>query len=167
LRGHIASSHSDVLDAFDIGWEVLGPSGQADWLQIGIFARGSALFPFTWESWTGPILEEIRKTGGPYGPPGGFRTLTTAGSLSTLTALISKKMDHSGSLYGIPEIPLTAPVYHSPLKEGVAAFAASVIMEVEMKQILERLKKEIEQNGLDAIRKYYPGLPSSNYYGPT
>lgn len=44
----------------------------------------------------------------------------------------------------------------SQLKFHIASEAAGMIVGLEVGKIIEGLKKEIEENGLDAVQKYFP-----------
>jgi hypothetical protein len=140
----------------------LGPESQAMWLSGGSVGFGIALPPF-WKSWT-----EVR-----------YDQLQTAPTVNislqdfrnSLTELICKEMPHVGALYGIPDLPrknndlqIGNGTFHfgghhrraEVSTYDVAGQAVKAILNVELGKLLDTVRNDILENGLDAVRKWYP-----------
>ena len=82
-----------------------------------------------------------------------------------ITTAIAAKLEHEGSFFGIPEIKTreklsTVEVSWYPqggLKAATARVIGDRILSVEIEKVVERIKEEIKENGVDVIRKYLPG----------
>jgi hypothetical protein len=160
LREHIATSHSDVLEAFEKGWQVLGPEVQNRWI-----ARGLGGDVRAWQSWVDVCLEESIGVAKP----------RAEAIHDHLTGLIKERLTHAGEVFGLPPMAYVArPAYITPEGETismnesfladdgrwqihrVARAAAKNILHDELLKLSERLEKDIKENGLNAIRQWYP-----------
>ena len=93
----------------------------------------------------------------------------------TLALLIRENMPHAGALYGIPEIPGEETGIgevdedNSDLEEQlvghdgnpltaylIAEHAAEAILNAQLPKIVEMVRNDIKENGLQALRKWYP-----------
>ena len=59
-----------------------------------------------------------------------------------------RKLPHSGSLFGIPNVPGTPDI-----RDRVSKIAAAMILRKATAGIIKCLEKEIEKDGVDVLRK--------------
>ena len=107
----------------------------------------------TWKSWTFVLYDALPS----------YLGVNGLSFDHELTTIIKSKMEHSGSLFGIPQLPVSysersiLPGFN--LKDLIAVNAARAMMDKAMRKVFADAKEDIEKNGLDAIRKYYPAIP--------
>src|ERR1700736_5644099 len=135
LRMHIAKVHPDLLPAFETGWEALGPKLRAIWLKAGILTTNRKYDHWRrWDSWI-----KVR-----YSLP--YET-KSANCNEKLAIIIQNTMEHTGSLFGIPELPQPKEnprlFPQDNLKKRIADKAAKIMLQTEMAKVFERLKGEI------------------------
>ena len=83
-------------------------------------------------------------------------------------------MQHAGSLYDMPEIPMEnttngvdendsddeeltgQPGANPGTADLVAEHAAEAIMNAELPKLVQMVRNDIKENGLEALRKWYP-----------
>ena len=63
--------------------------------------------------------------------------------------LIRSNLSHSGSLFGLPHITGTRDI-----RGEITGVVAEMIIRKEIANFIQRLKEDIERDGLDALRKY-------------
>jgi len=63
-----------------------------------------------------------------------------------------RKLPHSGSLFGLQDIPGSQDI-----RNQVSKVAATIILQKAAAEIMASLEKEIEKDGVDALRKYVFG----------
>jgi hypothetical protein len=150
LRTHIASVHPIILKDFEAGWNRLGRRIQMKWQEGGIYVPRGGHDTKTdhFESWTCVLDSE----------------LTANAPLSQLLNEFSNWLvttqEQEGSFYKVPELSgfILRPLRTSGIKYNVGRAAATAMLSREVERMIERLKGEIEVNGLDFIRQYFPDL---------
>jgi hypothetical protein len=140
----------------------LSPASQMTWLARGITGFGMNPPPF-WKSWAEVRYDQLQF--------GQMANISLQDFRTSLTELISQKMPHVGALYDIPDLPCKnnePQVGHGNFHFGgyhrrtevstydVAGQAVKAILIIELEKLLETVRKEILENGLDAVRKWYP-----------
>lgn len=122
---------------------------------------GTTLPPF-WKSWAEVRYDQLQASQ--------IVNVSLQDFRNSLTELISQKMPHVGALYGIPDLPrknndpqvvynFHFGGYHRRTEVStfdVAGQAVKAILNVELEKLLERVRNDILENGLDAVRKWYP-----------
>jgi hypothetical protein len=148
LRRHIASIHPDILELFEQGWENLGAKVQKYWENLGICRTQPAYDHqvYEFQSWTHVRHDEAKSHSG---GEDGYSILRR-----DLSDFVREKLRASDNFYDIPE--LTGFKVSAELHWSIANSAVEAMLEPELKKICIRLKNEIEKDGLDAVRKYFP-----------
>ena len=72
-----------------------------------------------------------------------------------LQSLISKNINHSGQLFGIPYMPDS--YRENNLCESISEYSAEAILENEMNAIVTKWKGLIEERGLEKVAEAYFG----------
>lgn len=156
----MTESHPEVLEAFEDGWRLLSPEVRERWIAGGIGGRARS-----WRSWFEVCLEDSYHVAEP----------RTASLQSRLTNLIKEKLTHPGEIFGLPPMPclkkrccevigddtveINGEFYVDRTQlyiQDVARSAATNIICDELVKLSERLEKDINEKGLDAIRQLYP-----------
>ena len=134
--------HPEILDTFEAGWNALGTDVQQKWQAFG------HKYNSAWKSWAHVAFEQIQDE---------FRRKKERLFYSTLlefakeevTDLIKSNLPHSGSLFGLPNIAGTRDI-----RGEITEVVAEMIIRKEIAKFIQRLKEDIEKDGLDALRKY-------------
>lgn len=138
----MADVHSEILDPFEAGWNALGTEMQQKWL-------GSAhRYGRIWTSWAEFLVRQIEaEIGGEL--QRAYYNLSPMETLRNRIAdFICHKLPHSGSLFGIPNVPGTPDV-----RDRVSRIAAGMLLQNATSGIIKCLEKEMEKSGVDALRK--------------
>lgn len=142
LRKHIVDVHPEILDTFEAGWNALGTDVQQKWQAFG------HKFNPTWRSWAHvafqQIQHEFRRRNGEL-----FYKRFLEFANEEVTDLIKSNLGHSGSLFGLPNITGTLDI-----RGEMAQVVAEMVIRKETVKFIQRLKQDIERDGLDALRKY-------------
>jgi hypothetical protein len=135
--------HPEILDSFEAGWNALGTDMQQEWQAFGHDYNPA------WRSWAHVAFVQIRREFvKKRGKPVGYRDLLEFAH-DEVANLISSKLTHSGSLFGLPNIPGTQDIC-----DDVSRLVTEIIVRKEVGGFIERLKEETERDGLIALRKY-------------
>ena len=162
LKNHISTAHPEIFDAFVEGWNILDPKLQAYWSQGGLIMPRQKVEPKAWLSWTTVKVDQFFES--------------RAKDFSTdlllfekrLTVLFHNNIQHSGHLFNLPYLPpIENRVYRPPgthyesLSERhiIAKDAAKFIIHIELRKLLMKWKKDLKENGLDALREVYLDEP--------
>jgi hypothetical protein len=131
------------LDTFEAGWNALGTDVQQKWQAFG------HKFNSVWKSWAHVAFEQIRiEFGRKTRPP--FHSTLLDFATEQVTNLIESNLSHSGSLFGLPDIAGTRDI-----RGEMSAVFAKMIIRKEIMGFIQRLKEDIEKEGLDALCKYF------------
>ena len=172
MRAHVVAHHPEILVPFEEGWQKLGYQGQLEWLNIGRNPPSRPREPQQWRSWIDVRYDQLEAD------------MEAAQLLdfdpeelhNTLSECVREKMPHAGALYDLPDMPPIAKSQPSHSSDAVsdddeeddeimwtfraiAEQAAMAILQAEIPKLIERLKEEIKEGGLDAVRKWYPPAP--------
>ncbi len=151
LRNHIASVHPNIQKDFEAGWKRLGPRLQKKWEQVGIYDPGSQrdIIPDRFESWTRVLDSELR-----------IESPLLSQLQNDFSDWLTNIQENEGSFLKVPE--LSGFLSRLPIilrtPYNVGKVAATTMLSRELEKTIERLKGEIEENGLDFIRQYFPDL---------
>lgn len=171
LKKHISLKHPEKLDDFEVGWEKLGRELQQKWIKRGIAPAGLPYGQNRAEkfiSWSHVLNGELKDT------HPNLRTLSTG-----FAAWICKKLDHQGSFFEIPPLSgfpdksrydmIVKHLFRSgatdamfklrremDVRYNVGLVAANAMLATEVEKLIERFKEDIEENGFDNVRKYFP-----------
>lgn len=134
--------HPEILDTFEAGWNALGTDMQRKWQSFG------RKYNFVWKSWAHVALKLLedgirQKKERPY-----YKDLLESATVEVST-LILRNLSHSGSLFGLPDITRTRDI-----RVEITGVVAELITRKEIGNFIQRLKEDIERDGLDALRKY-------------
>src|SRR5208282_6929623 len=141
LRNHIASVHPNILKDFEAGWKRLGCRIQRKWEKGGIYVPTRLNdIPYRFKSWTRVLDLEMKITSPPLPQ--------LENDFSNWLITIQEK---EGSFFKVPELSgfLPQSTRISDVKCKVGRVAAMTMFSREIQKIIERLKGEIEVNGLD------------------
>jgi hypothetical protein len=137
-----------LLADFEVGWNIIPPILQNKWIKDrSVRTKDLKSEPHQWRSWTYVYQAHIR--------------LQNAGTCpdDELVNLISGTVDTSSALCGIPDLLNFGN--NSYWHHELAKDSALLILDAEAAKLVDHLKKEISENGIAAVRKYYPGLADS------
>jgi hypothetical protein len=144
LKKHIVDTHPEILDAFEAGWNALGTDLQQEWQAFGHDYVNSI-----WKSWAHIAFNQIRgKISEKRREPLYYSDLQEFAH-NEVANLISSKLIHSGSLFGVLNIPGTQDI-----RTEVTSLVAEIVIRKEVGKFIERLKEETERDGLMALNKY-------------
>ena len=173
LKSHIISYHPQMLDSFEKGWDKLGQESQSLWIQEGIINPGTfydvgTIGSTVWQSWARVRYEQCKSVDTVNFEPEDLR--------QTLALLIRENMPHTGALYDMPEIPGEGTedsevdednldLEQFEARDGypqtaylIAEHAAEAIFNAQLPKIIEMVRSDIKENGLQALRKWYPAV---------
>jgi hypothetical protein len=164
LENHISAAHPELLDAFVEGWNKLGHISQSYWSQKGFIAPKQKVQCLSWLSWTTvqvDVVYEPRKPVDPFNVP-------LSKFEKQLSILFHNNMRHAGDLFDFPYMaPLEGREYCSPTGESpssserhaIAKDAARVVLRTEIGKVLMKWKKDLDEYGLDSLRRVYLATP--------
>lgn len=75
-----------------------------------------------------------------------------------LKAFIGKQLKHPGSFFNLPwNVKIWSPIRFDSLslEQRIAARVAIEITSAEMRKVIQRVEKDFEENGLEALCRYY------------
>ena len=168
MRTHIVLCHPEILDSFEGGWQALSNDAQSHWSQKGN-ALSQPLYEYSWLAWPEAQLRWLQHE--------------NANDLDDevsdfhvrIHGLIQDQIAHVGELYNMPDMPCLVPKSwwkqdgKTVFKDGeiyagttndiidrIACAAAERILGVEMAKVCKQLVEEIQRDGINAVRKWYP-----------
>jgi hypothetical protein len=164
LKNHFSAVHPELLEAFVEGWNTLDPVSQDHWSQQGIITPKVPITLKCWLSWTTTQMDKV------------FLARETDPTLkiplskfeNRLAILFHNTMDHAGHLFGFPYMPpLENREYLSPSGEhpssserhAIAKDMAKFVIHSELGKILIKWKENVDENGIEALRKAYLTAP--------
>jgi hypothetical protein len=138
----MADFHSEILDHFEAGWNALGAERQQKWLE--------STHPYgkIWESWAEVLAGQMEDEIGGDLPQHYYNQTPLTTLRNKIADFTCPKLPHSGSLFGLSNIPGTPDV-----RDRVSKVAATIILRNATAGIIKWLEKEIEKGGVDALRK--------------
>lgn len=158
LKNHVSAAHPELLDAFVEGWNNLGPQSQSHWRQQAFLTPKNKVTYKCWLSWTTVqtnLLFGRRKDDFPFDFP-------LSNFEKELAILFHNKMQHVGQLFDLPYMP---PVENkgahrsSSERHTIAKDAAKFVIHTELRKVLKKWKKDVDEHGLEALRKVYLTAP--------
>jgi hypothetical protein len=161
----MASVHPESLRNFELGWEMLPEESRNLWLEQG---RHLKTYPAEWGSWEMVRYEQYQEAH--------TATFDPSDLLSSISEAIQEHMPHSGAIYDIPEMPSIGQSVkteggHSSeeddtddeesnadygMKEAIAEQAAEAILNAELPKLVQLIRRELKEKGLDAVHRWYP-----------
>ena len=164
LKNHISAAHPELLDAFVEGWNNLGPLSQAHWRQQAFIAPRQKVESNCWLSWTTVQVDELfepRKKDFSFDIP-------LSNFEKQLAILFHNNMQHAGHLFNLPYMPpLENRQFFSPIEKhpssserhAIAKDAAKFVIHTELRKMMMKWKKDLDEHGLEALRKVYLAAP--------
>lgn len=166
--------HPEILHAFEGGWAKLDLQSQDIWSKEGQTRpdpNDHDYEPSQWHSWAFVRYQQYQDM-----PKVQFECDDLHQELSDI---VRHHMPHSGAIYGMPRQQLRerekSPVSGSEedmegeehgegeeddnegaTKDSVADQAASAILNAEMPRFIERIRRQFDEKGLDAVYEWYP-----------
>lgn len=135
--------HPDILDSFEAGWNALGTDMQRKWQAFG------HKFNSAWRSWAYVAFQQIKDKLRPKNPEHIYYDNLLKFAHNDVAELIMSKLPHSGSLFGLPNVIGT-----QDLRGKITEVVTEMVIRKEIGNTLDKLKKEIDQDGIDVLRKY-------------
>ena len=164
LKKHVTVAHPEILDAFLESWKSLDSSGKHGWAQKSILKPREKAETIPWLSWTTFIIDRFNESRRDH-----YSIPETLSSYERrLGVLFHDVMEHSGSILGFPYMPpLRDRVYPFPNAQGnsrterhsIAKDAAKTIIHAELRKLVMKWEKDLEEHGIDALRKVYFANP--------
>jgi len=160
LKHHISDVHPEILDSFVEGWNRVGPISQAKWRQQGLLAPRQKVEYKCWLSWTTVQIDELfkaRKVNNSFEIP-------LSKFEKQLAIIFHDSMQHAGDFFNLPYMPpledkeYCAPNGRSPSsseRHAIVKDAARVVIRIEMEKVLMKWKKDLDEYGVDAMRRVY------------
>lgn len=157
LKNHVSAVHPELLDAFVEGWNQLGPQSQDHWRQRALITPAQKVVCQYWSSWTNIKRVEFFKQRGnlPFDIP-------LSKFEKQLAILFHDSMQHGGDLFHFPYMPPVRHIeYESPTgrssseRHMMAKDAAKTVIHTALRKLLMEWKEDLEENGLEALRKVY------------
>src|SRR5947207_1371908 len=164
LKKHISTAHPELLDDFVAGWNGLGPLSQARWRQQAFITPKKKVEPFCWLSWTTVRKDEL------------FASRKNDVSIETplkrfekqLGILFHDSMQNAGHMFRLPHMrPLGRRQFLNPTGKNpssserhlIAKDAANFVIRSELRNLLIKWKKDLDEHGLEALQKVYLAAP--------
>ena len=163
LKKHISVAHPEILDSFVEGWNNLGPSGKDFWTTKTILNPREKVESFPWLSWTTMKIRELRDS-----REGTYFLDELSTYEKRLAVLFHNRMEHSGSIFSFPYMPpLRDRVYYitnsssesRTERHSIAKDAAKIIIHAELRKVLMKWQEDLDEHGIDALRKVYFANP--------
>ena len=164
LKNHVSAAHPELLEAFVEGWNNLSPQLRDRWRREGFMVPKKKVEPKGWSSWTATRMKDVMT---PRTQDSSFN-VPLSDFEERLAILFHNNMQHSGDLFGLPYMPplenrqyysRTGDELSSSERHAIAKDAATVIIHTELRKLLIKWKKDLEEHGLDALRNAYLAAP--------
>lgn len=133
------------MDTFEAGWNALGADIQNKWQAFG--HKNLAM----WRSWAHIAFKKMEHEFRLKAKekPGGYYIKLSEFAHNEVADLVMSNLHHSGSLFSLPNILGTQDI-----RGRIANVVTEMVIRKETRDFIQKLKKEIERDGLDVFRKY-------------
>jgi len=133
-----------MLPGFELGWHRLGPILREEWEDIGRNPDPNderAAEGIFWTSWVHFLYMRL--------PTDSIRIIEKEWEIREI---ISDSLKHEGTFFGLPrDIPTGAKeILTYDFKRRLVRF----ILDVEIRGVVERVRREVERHGITALHKY-------------